>query len=323
MRTMKIIGSPLYQWEIGRQLEIIPIVGMHVNAVHFSHFGDTESLVVKPETENGMIVVDIPNIMLQSGSNIVVYCVSVSADCVETIQECVFSVRERPKPADYVYTETEVLNYATLDKRLRKIETDGGGTVKSVNGVEPDENGNVHLELIKGDQGEPGIPGERGSKGDPGDPGAPGVPGEDGFSPYAKVEQTSEGVKITITDKNGTTTAEVRNGKDGTGGGGSAEGAVLYTEQDLAPEQQEQARTNIGAVSMEEVEELLGIEEEFSVTGELVEFDLDVEPGTELNVVSKIHRDETWGLSDKLVLHQVSGCNVVDYSSALLPFHIF
>ena len=68
---------------------------------------------------------------------------------------------------------------------------------------------------------------------------------------------------------------------------------------------------------MKEVEELLGIEEEFSVSGELVEFDLDVEPDTELEVISKIHRDETWGVSNKLVLHQVSGSNFVDLSSYL------
>lgn len=70
-------------------------------------------------------------------------------------------------------------------------------------------------------------------------------------------------------------------------------------------------------VTMEEVEELLGIEEEFSVTGEVVEFDVDVEPDTALQVISKIHRDETWGLSDKLVLHQVSGTNFVDFTSYL------
>lgn len=36
--------------------------------------------------------------------------------------------------------------------------------------------------------------------------------GEDGFSPVAKVVQTDTGATITITDKNGTTTAEIRNG---------------------------------------------------------------------------------------------------------------
>lgn len=102
----------------------------------------------------------------------------------------------------------------------------------------------------------------------------------------------------------------------GEAGGGSAD-AVLYTEQELADDQKAQARTNIGAISMEEVEELLGIEEEFSVTGEVVEFNVDVEPDTKLEVISKIHRDETWGLSNKLVLHQTSGTNFVDFSGFL------
>ena len=42
-----------------------------------------------------------------------------------------------------------------------------------------------------------------------------GSAGNDGFSPIATVTQTSEGAAITITDKNGTTTATITNGKDG------------------------------------------------------------------------------------------------------------
>ncbi|MBR5312207.1 MAG: collagen-like protein [Clostridia bacterium] len=45
--------------------------------------------------------------------------------------------------------------------------------------------------------------------------GKPGEPGADGFSPSASVEQTDDGAVITITDKDGTTTATVTNGKDG------------------------------------------------------------------------------------------------------------
>jgi hypothetical protein len=44
---------------------------------------------------------------------------------------------------------------------------------------------------------------------------APGGSGEDGFSPIAKVTQTDTGAVISITDKNGTTSATVANGKDG------------------------------------------------------------------------------------------------------------
>lgn len=45
--------------------------------------------------------------------------------------------------------------------------------------------------------------------------GGGGGSGADGFSPSASVEQTDDGAIITITDKDGTTTATITNGKDG------------------------------------------------------------------------------------------------------------
>lgn len=45
-----------------------------------------------------------------------------------------------------------------------------------------------------------------------------GKPGADGFSPVATVTQTDSGAVISITDKNGTSTATVTNGKDGVNG---------------------------------------------------------------------------------------------------------
>ncbi len=77
----------------------------------------------------------------------------------------------------------------------------------------------------KGDTGAQGLPGEKGEKGDTGEQGLPGEKGEkgdagaDGFSPTVTVEQTETGARITATDKNGTTSAEIKNGKDGTGSG--------------------------------------------------------------------------------------------------------
>ena len=52
----------------------------------------------------------------------------------------------------------------------------------------------------QGPQGEPGIPGRDGTD---------GTDGVDGFSPIAQVEQDGAGATITITDKDGTTTAHV------------------------------------------------------------------------------------------------------------------
>lgn len=97
--------------------------------------------------------------------------------------------------------------------------------------------------------------------------------------------------------------------------GGSVEGAVLYTEQTLTDDQKTQARENIGAISIEEVEAMINGDSgnDFSVTGDVVE--LEVEADTPLEVISKIHRDETWGEPNKLILHQVSGNNFVNLTS--------
>ena len=55
-------------------------------------------------------------------------------------------------------------------------------------------------------------------KGEPGQDGTDGTDGVDGFSPIATVTQTVSGATITITDKDGTTTADITNGIDGTDG---------------------------------------------------------------------------------------------------------
>ena len=50
--------------------------------------------------------------------------------------------------------------------------------------------------------------------------GQDGTDGQDGYSPTATVTKSGKVATITITDKNGTTTAEVHDGDDGGGGGG-------------------------------------------------------------------------------------------------------
>lgn len=130
MTHMKIIGTPLYQWEIGRQLQIIPILGMTVDFVHFSNQGDAEALSVKPKEIDGIIVADIPDILLQSGRHLVVHSVNnPNSGCVETIRDCVFPVRKRAKPSDYVYTEPEKMTWKALDERITALEESGGGVV--------------------------------------------------------------------------------------------------------------------------------------------------------------------------------------------------
>lgn len=127
MSLISIIGTPLYQWETGRKLKVIPLRGMRVDSVHISNYGDKTALVVKPREENGAYIADIPNILLQDDRSIAVYSVNVSEDKTETLRECVFSIQKRAKPSDYIYTETEVFTYKALEERISQIEKNGVG----------------------------------------------------------------------------------------------------------------------------------------------------------------------------------------------------
>lgn len=57
--------------------------------------------------------------------------------------------------------------------------------------------------------------------------GSGGAPGADGYSPTASVEQSTDGAKITITDKSGTTEAVVKNGANGRDGADGKDGAGM------------------------------------------------------------------------------------------------
>lgn len=154
-----------YQWDLNQKISGGELkVG---DEVHFFNIKQSKALVLKAYSYDEKVVVDVPNILLQSSHPITVYRYIKNDDESFTIATHQFIVEQRPKPDDYVYTETEVLNYASLDKRIAELEKGGGGS---------------------------------------------GEPGEDGFSPIATVEQTESGATITITDKNGTTTATVING---------------------------------------------------------------------------------------------------------------
>ena len=65
---------------------------------------------------------------------------------------------------------------------------------------------------IQGEQGPQGIQGIQGPQGEQGEQGPAGKNGVDGFSPTATVVRTENGATITITDADGTTTAEVYDG---------------------------------------------------------------------------------------------------------------
>lgn len=104
------------------------------------------ALPVLAYEDGGHVVADIPNIFLQEPGYIRVF-VCPSAEDAESYPE-VRDIRivKAEKPEDYVYTKTKTISYQDLAQRVKDLEENGGkGTVKSVNGEEPDENGNLEI----------------------------------------------------------------------------------------------------------------------------------------------------------------------------------
>lgn len=91
-----------------------------------------------------------------------------------------------------------------------------------------------------------------------GEPGADGQPGQDGYSPAATVEQTENGAVISVTDRNGTTTAALKNGKDGQPGADGRNGSAGIYVRDPEAETAEEAlasATSAGAAIFIDPEE--------------------------------------------------------------------
>lgn len=104
-----------FQWDLNRRLIV---EDNSINEVHFCNKTDDSSLVCAVHTEDGLRVADVPNILLQTDWSIRAY-----AYCTDhTIVEEIFKVHSRNKPADYIYTETEIKNYDDLKARVDEIE---------------------------------------------------------------------------------------------------------------------------------------------------------------------------------------------------------
>ena len=105
-----------WQWDLNQKLIVEDPT---INEVHFSNRTDMDSLPVEVYEENGLRLANVPNILLQEDLKIKAYAYSVD----HTKHEAWFYVTTKSKPADYVYTETEVKDYnSLLDKISEKVD---------------------------------------------------------------------------------------------------------------------------------------------------------------------------------------------------------
>ena len=218
----------LYQWDLNQRIILSDIkAGIEV---HYSDEYDTlpDCPIFCTYEENGNVYADIPNIFLQKSGIIFVYIYVQEDKRAWTEYHAEILVLPRKKPADYVYTENEIRSYDELDKRITKLEEEGGGgsggagkdgasafEIAVKNGFEGTEE--EWLESLKGEDGAtPKITARIvGSsffiKVD-----VNGTITEQGFLlPTIKVEDTEDGAKvITMSSASGYNTVELYDGQD-------------------------------------------------------------------------------------------------------------
>lgn len=186
--------SQFYQWDLDRKLIVADAA---ITQVHFCNRTDDCSLVCETYTEDGLNIVNVPNVLLQQDWRINVY----AYDSNYTKFSKQFDVVRRSKPESYVYTETETLNYNTLLERMDAVDANMARTVEEYleeHPVEVDLTGYATEEYVLQTIGEipqPDLsdyatiadlnaieltPGPAGPQGEPGPAGKDGVDGKDG-----------------------------------------------------------------------------------------------------------------------------------------------
>jgi hypothetical protein len=203
--SLKVLGPKPYfwQWDVGQKLVVDnPDCG----EVHFDNGTTDLAPVVRIKTDkDGNRVAEVPNNLLQTAKPLKCYLFQETESGAMTSTLYTFQVLPRPRPADYVYTETEVLSYSYLDKRLDNLEGEGlskavsdylkenpvqaGATAEEAAQITQNKEDIGSLKKDKLDASElptainDALAQAKASgefKGDPGQPGKDGAPGADG-----------------------------------------------------------------------------------------------------------------------------------------------
>lgn len=144
MRKYKVLrlsdnAKHFYQWDTGRKLVVNDD---ECTQVHFVNEYTELALTCQIFDQDGLRVVNVPNILLQVAKPITVYLNLIDEDGRLTSYSEILPVVPRKKPEDYIYTETEVLNYSSLVSRIDQIEQNGVSDEQIATAVEKylDEN---------------------------------------------------------------------------------------------------------------------------------------------------------------------------------------
>lgn len=119
----------VYQWDINVKL-LLDEGNESADEVHFSARFSRVSLSVEVIHTEDSSYVTIPNILLQKPNDIIAYSYITNADGSYTKYDTIIPVIARPKPSGYIYEETEILTWKTLDDKINALGESTANSVK-------------------------------------------------------------------------------------------------------------------------------------------------------------------------------------------------
>ena len=119
----------VYQWDINVKL-LLDESNESADEVHFSARFSRISLSVEVVRTEDSSYVTIPNILLQKPNDIIAYSYITNADGSYTKHDTIIPVIARPKPSGYIYEETEILTWKTLDDKIDDLGRSTADVVK-------------------------------------------------------------------------------------------------------------------------------------------------------------------------------------------------
>ena len=120
------VTDSLYQWDTGQELRI---EGLHIGTnpeVHFTNSAMGKSIVRQAELDNGVVVVNIPNSILQYPLDIKAYIGVYNDSSFNVIETVVIPVIPQEKPENYAFEslEDELYSFNALENKITNSKTE-------------------------------------------------------------------------------------------------------------------------------------------------------------------------------------------------------
>lgn len=124
------VTDSLYQWDKNRTLVIDGLNLDVAPEIHFTNASMDKAIVRQSTLENGSVIVDIPNSLLQQAHTIRAYIGIYEGDTFKTIEVIDIPIITREKPSDYTISDTdeEIYSFKALENQIANIVANANST---------------------------------------------------------------------------------------------------------------------------------------------------------------------------------------------------